>query len=165
MIKKLLPIILALVGTGAGVGAGLALKPEPAPEEHAAIDCVPVEGDVVYETVEEEEVPSTTEYVKLNNQFIVPIMNEERVEALVVTSLSIETVVGGSEVIYAREPKLRDVFLQAMFNHASLGGFDGTFTERDRMQTLRRSLRDAARSVIGGDVVDVLITEIARQDT
>ena len=29
MMKKLLPVILALIGIGGGVGAGLAFKPEP----------------------------------------------------------------------------------------------------------------------------------------
>jgi hypothetical protein len=32
------------------------------------------------------------------------------------------------------------------------------------MQILRQSLLDVARSVLGSDVSDVLITEIARQD-
>ena len=47
MIKKLLPVLLALIGTGAGIGAGIALKPAPPPpEEQAAIECVAPEGEV-----------------------------------------------------------------------------------------------------------------------
>ena len=173
MIKKLLPILLAVIGTGAGVGAGLMLKPAPAPEDHAAVECVAPAGEVAHETADGhaaegeggEEMPAQQEYVKMNNQFIIPIMGTDRVQALVVASLSIETKVGGTEKVYAKEPKLRDVFLQVLFDHANIGGFDGSFTSAERMDSLRRSLVDAARTVLGADVLDVLITEIARQDT
>ncbi|MBN7783392.1 flagellar basal body-associated FliL family protein [Ponticoccus gilvus] len=168
MIKKLLPILLALVGTGAGVGAGLFLM--PAGEDHAdATECLPPDDAVRHETVEaapdDPDLPDATrEYVKLSNQFVVPIMGSERVRALVVASLSVEVSIGATETVYAREPKLRDVFLQVMFDHANIGGFEGAFTTGERMKILRGALLDAARSVLGSDVSDVLITEIARQE-
>ncbi len=165
--RKLLPIILALLGTGAGVGAGIFLMPEPAPEEmHAAEDCVVPVDEVKHENPDPEtEGPAEgREYVKLNNQFVIPIVGPDRVSALVVASLSVEVVSGTTEVVYAREPKLRDVFLQVLFDHANIGGFEGTFTTGDRMDILRSALLDAAKTVLGSDVSDVLITEIARQD-
>ena len=169
MIKKLLPIILALIGTGAGIGAGIMLKAAPPPEaEIAAVDCVALAEDVAHTTVEaaspEEAAPITNEYVKLTNQFIVPVMGDERVQALVVASLSVEVTQGMTETVYAREPKLRDVFLQIMFDHANIGGFNGSFTAGQRMDILRSALLDGARSVLGSEARDVLITEIARQD-
>lgn len=168
MIKKLLPILLALVGTGAGVGAGLFLM--PVGEDHAdATECLPPDDTVRHETVEakpdDPDLPDAArEYVKLSNQFVVPIMGSERVRALVVASLSVEVSIGATETVYAREPKLRDVFLQVMFDHANIGGFEGAFTTGERMKILRGALLDAARSVLGSDVSDVLITEIARQE-
>lgn len=167
--KKLLPIILALIGTGAGVGAGLFLAP-PAAEEHAeagAVECIPPDGDhAKAEMPETEEVDqSSREYVKLNNQFIIPVVGSDRVNALVVAALSVEVQTGTTETVYAREPKLRDVFLQVLFDHANVGGFKGNFTTGDRMEDLRRALLEAARPVLGESVSDVLITEIARQDS
>ncbi|MFW2545422.1 flagellar basal body-associated protein FliL [Primorskyibacter sp. 2E107] len=166
--RKLLPIILALLGTGAGVGAGLFLMP-PAEEhaEGAAVDCVPVDGHAAEAETppEPEHEPATREYVKLNNQFVIPIMTEDRVSALVVAALSVETTIGSAEAVYSREPKLRDVFLQVLFDHANTGGFQGNFTNGNRMQDLRRGLLEAARPVLGDIVSDVLITEIARQDS
>jgi hypothetical protein len=164
--KKLLPIILALIGTGAGVGAGLFLMPAQE-EQHAAVDCVVPTEEVAHETVEEEvkDGPAEgSEYVKLSNQFVIPVLGPDQVNALVVASLSIEVPYGSTEAVYSFEPKLRDVMLQVLFDHANIGGFEGAFTSGERMDILRSSLLDAAHGVLGKQVSDVLITEIARQD-
>ncbi|MDJ0823852.1 MAG: flagellar basal body-associated FliL family protein [Paracoccaceae bacterium] len=163
--RKLLPIILALVGTGAGVGAGLMLT--PAEQEHAdAVECLPPAEHAKAEPVKEEDLgpEEGMVFVKLNNQFVVPVVGPERVQSLVVLSLTIEARTGTTERVYALEPKLRDVFLQVMFDHANIGGFAGAFTSGPRMDVLRRALLEAARNVMGRDVANVLITEVARQD-
>lgn len=169
MLRKLLPVILAIVGTGAGVGAGLFLMPanESPTAEAADPHAEHTEEDKHAQTdthkTDDHSGPAS-EYVKLNNQFVIPIMGTKRVEALVVASLSVEVTSGATQTVYEQEPKLRDVFLQTLFDHANIGGFDGPFTAGDRMDILRSALFDAARSVLGSDVKDVLITEIARQD-
>jgi len=169
MIKKLFPILLALIGTGAGVGAGFFLLPSSDGHEAAEsqVECLPSEHKVsAGDTAPERGVTEgTREYVKLNNQFVIPVMGATRVEALVVASLSVEVGLGSTENVYAREPKLRDAFLQVMFDHANIGGFEGSFTSAERMEVLRAALYDVAYAILGDDVSDVLITEIARQDT
>lgn len=159
MLKKLLPILLALIGAGAGVGAGIALRPAPAPPtaEQAAAAAEKAKAEL-----SPEEMP---EYVKLNNQFIVPVVKDQRVAAMVVLSLSLEMVKGKTQDVYAREPKMRDAFLQILFEHANAGGFDGSFTDADNLRLLRLSFLEAAKKVLGDDVTDVLINDIARQDS
>ena len=152
---KLLPVLLALAGLGAGLGAGLLLR--PAPEE------TPAEAEAAADHAPAEETPP--DYVKLNNQFIVPIVEGGRVASMVVLSLSLEVAAGHSEEIYAREPKLRDAFLQVLFDHANTGGFRGSFTDGSNLVLLRQALKEKAVSVAGGIVTDVLITDIARQDS
>ena len=160
MIKTLLPLVLLLVGLGAGVGAGVFLRPDVAPSEIGNDDGA--SGDL---TTQRDESPDPTrEYVKMNNQFVVPIVNGDRVQALVVMSLSLEVPAGEKDAIYAREPKLRDSFLQVMFDHANMGGFDGTFTNFETLDILRNALREMAQKVMGKQVSDVLIVEIVRQD-
>lgn len=155
---KILPILLVLAGIGGGVGAGLALRPDTSGQA-ALPDCKPVETtDRITEALVQPE------YVKLNNQFVVPVVDRERVAAMVVLSLSLEGRSGVSESVFAREPKLRDVFLQVLFDHANVGGFRGAFTASGNMESLRQGLLDAAQSVMGDDVTNVLITDIARQD-
>ena len=81
-----------------------------------------------------------------------------------VLSLSLETVPGLTETVFAHEPKLRDLFLQVMFDHANMGGFQGAFTQSSNLETLRRALREVAQAQLGPDVTNVLIVDIVRQD-
>ena len=169
MVRLLLPLLLGLAGAGAGIGAGLYLQPAPeaeAEDEAAAPTDEATEASASGDGAESEPPPlEERDFVKINNQFIVPVLSEGRVTALVVLSLSLETHVGLRQVVFSREPKLRDALLQVMFDHANAGGFSGDFTRADRIETLRRSLWEAARPILGPDVYDVLITDIARQDT
>ncbi len=160
--KFLLPIILAFVGLGAGVGAGLALRPEPESYSPSSeCDCACTKPDA---QISEELPESTTNYIKLNNQFVVPIVESDRVAALVVMTLSLGAPNELTETVYQREPKLRDVLLQALFDHANTGGFSGNFTQTRKMQILHQTLVDAAQHVLGPQIVDVAISDIARQD-
>jgi hypothetical protein len=159
MIRKLLPLLLGLLGLGIGIGAGYFLRPappEPTPEELAmAEEQAQVES-------EEAEPP---EFVKMNNQFIIPVMQDGLVSALVIMSISLEVETGTSEAAYQLEPKLRDVFLQVLFDHANSGGFQGSFTDSANLVLLRKALLEAAKTVLNKDVKDVLIADIARQDS
>ncbi len=161
MLRKLIPILLALTGLGAGMGAGLALRPAadmPAESDHTETDPKATEA----EAVDPEMLP---DYVKLNNQFIVPILQDGRVVSMVILSLSLEVLQGTTENVYKREPKLRDVFLQVMFDHANAGGFKGSFTDGANLVLLRKALLEAAVTTLGESVTDVLIVDIVRQDS
>lgn len=158
---KLFPIILMLIGGGIGAGAGLFLKPEPALTCDPSEDCDAAAMEPPPEVVEEEEVY----YVAMKNQFVVPVIKDELVQSLVVLSLSLESTPDHSETIFSRQPKLRDVFLQVLFDHAHIGGFNGAFTESSRLSVLKVALLEAAQSVLGPIVTDVIITDIVRQET
>jgi len=173
MKKLLLPIILLIVGTGAGAGAGFLLKPpaeEVAEGELSAEHCLPGEPVVAEAPPEEDTPPEEIEpeaeraYAKLNNQFVVPIIQEGAISALMALTLTIEVIEGDQEIIYGSEPKLRDVFLQVMFDHANTGAFSGNFTTGRNMANLRKELLRSARGVVGTAAVDVLILDIVRQD-
>ena len=101
----------------------------------------------------------------MSNQFIVPVMQNGKVAAMVILSLSLAVTTGTSPEVYNAEPKLRDVFLQVMFDHANSGGFSGSYTDGSNLVLLRSALLEAAKSVLGEKVSDVLITDIVRQDS
>lgn len=151
--KRLFPVILALFGLGGGLGAGLMLAPDP-PQDEEETAPSPVEPD-----------PTGHEYVRLENQFIVPIVDGGRISAMVILTLSIEAPEGSAAQVRAREPKLRDAFLQVLFDHANSGGFSGNFTTPVPMESLRNALREAAQVVLGPTAIDVLIVDMLRQDS
>lgn len=144
---KLVPILLVLVIAGGATAAGLVFRPAPVGAE----DTPPP--------------PTAHDYVKMNNQFVVPVVEGGRVAAMVILSLSLETTVGASAEVYAKEPKLRDGFLQVLFDHANTGGFRGSFTDASNLVTLRRSLAETGQRVLGPILTDVLIVDIMRQDS
>ncbi|TCP39103.1 flagellar basal body-associated FliL family protein [Rhodovulum marinum] len=167
---KLLPVIIAVVGLLLGAGAGFFLRPapDPAAADHAAEgDHAGDDGHGTDAHAADDghgEDGATSDFVKMNNQFVIPVVRTGRVASLVVLSLSLEVTTGGNELVYDREPKLRDSFLQVMFDHANAGGFDGAFTESGNMTMLRRALLEVAHQVLGDKVRDVLIIDIVRQD-
>ncbi|ABD57107.1 flagellar basal body-associated FliL family protein [Jannaschia sp. CCS1] len=170
MMRLLLPIVLLLIGVGGGVGAGILLSggpssPETAETPEHAEDEDHEEHAASGETQRVEPAGEGTEYVRINNQFVVPIVRSGAVRSLVVMSLSLEVDTGVNSAVFSLEPRLRDSFLRVMFAHANAGGFDGRFTEAEAMAPLRSALREAAQSVLGrGTTHDVLITDITRQD-
>lgn len=153
MKKILLPVILGLVGLAIGGGAGWMLRPAPEASEAAADTPPPTPSRADLETV------------RLPNHFVVPVLHEGRVQSMVVMSLALELAPGHGFSLSRHEPRLRSIFLQVMFDHANLGGFEGVFTSGEALLTLRRALRDAARAEIGQGMQDVLITEILRQES
>lgn len=164
----LLPLIMLLVGLGAGVGAGLFLAP---PEEAAEDGHDETGGEDHGEAGHEGEDggtagegEATTDFARLSNQFIVPVVKGENVDALVVLSITLEVDVGGTDTVFAQEPRLRDKFLQVLFDHANVGGFDAGFTQAGTMAILRNALKESARSALGPLVHDVLIVDIVRQE-
>jgi len=162
----LIPLILLLVGTAAGAGAGFFLMPEPKQETVAAHDCPTPEGAITVSSPPSvAELTEEREYAKLNNQFVIPVVEDEMVAALVVMSLNLEVTVGSRTAIFAAEPKLRDRFLQVMFDHANSGGFSGNFTTGTKMRALRNELLRVAQDISGPSVTDVLVIDLVRQDS
>jgi flagellar FliL protein len=175
--QRILPVLIVLFGLAAGTGAGYLLRPEAAPvadDMGAAGDAATPDGadshgvrdhgDAGHGGDDHGAAAGQYEYAKLNNQFVVPVVRDGAVTAIIVMSLSIETAPGTLETVYALEPKLRDAFLQVLFDHANAGGFDGNFTADASLGALRTGLREAARAVLGPDVNDVLMLDILRQD-
>ena len=161
MIRKVLPLLLGLVGLGLGAGAGYVFRPTPelGPDPVAA-----PAPDTAQTDAHGPDAEALHEYARLANQFIVPVLVNGKVSALMVLSLSLEVSLGATPEVDAAEPKLRDVFLQILFDHANAGGFDGSYTDAANLVGLRAALREAAKTVLGNTVSDVLITDIMRRD-
>ncbi len=167
--KKLLPVIFLLIGLGAGVGAGVLMgggKPADVAEgDQSHGDAKTEEAEHKAETDASGNPEPEHDYLKLTKQFVVPLVTQDRVEGLVTVSLSLEAAPGNSDAFYAKEPKLRDAFLQVLFDHANMGGFNGAFTRPENLNVLRGALSDVAKREMGDGIHGVLISNIARQDS
>ncbi len=172
MIAKLLPVIFLVAGLGAGIGAGVFLAPGKSAQTHAEDDAKDQKPDKTKDKAQDAKgekdksgKDAEFEYLKLTKQFVVPVLERDEIAALVTLSVSLEAKPGISEAFYAIEPKLRDGFLQVLFDHANTGGFAGVFTESDNLDVLKRSLLEVAKKSMGDDVSRVLIMSVSRQST
>lgn len=150
--KKLVPFFLLLIGLLGGAGAGWVLRPQS-------------EADSAHSEPAPVAAPVVTQTVRLPNQFIVPLIEDGRVRAMVVIGLALDLAEGHDFSLSDDEPRIRSVFLQRLFDHANVGGFDGIFTSGEVLLSLRRSLTEAARPIVGPLLQDVLITELLRQES
>lgn len=162
--RLLLPLLLGLAGLCGGALAGHLLRPAPPEETAPAPEARPEATGDPLAPLPVQDPAKAWDYVKLDNQFVVPVMADGRVDALVILSISLEVRPGQGTAVLQREPKLRDAFLRALFEHERTGGFAGTFTAARAMAELRLALLKAARAVAGEAVNDVLVTDILRQD-
>jgi flagellar protein FliL len=161
--RRLLPILLMVLGLAAGAGAGFFLRPAPAPGDAATAEAE-AEAEPAQAAVSPTR-PEGAEVMRLPNPFLVPLIGEGRVRAMMVLGLALEVAPGHPVDMQRDEPRLRALFLQKLFDHANLGGFDGVFTGGEALLTLRRSLLEAARATFGPLIHDVLIVDLVRQDS
>ena len=107
---------------------------------------------------------SEMSYYRFPTQFFVPVMHGDRLDGMMVLTLTVEMPESEEEEVYRHEFRLRDALLRSLMIHANTGGFDGNFTLDARLRRLRESLLAAATGVTDGLVTDVLIEDIARQN-
>ncbi len=167
MIAKLVPVVFLLLGMAAGASTALFMEKSgiPAGDATTAPDSKTLEkGAEKGIPTDGKEGPEEKEYVRLANQFVVPVIERGKIRSLVVLTISIETSPGHQEDIFARQPKLRDSFLEVLFDYSNTGGFAGAFTNTTALQSLKAELTKVARRELGEFVDAVLIEDIMRQD-
>jgi hypothetical protein len=150
--------------------AAAAEHSEPAATEHAGpehAEAEPCPEPDPFAPVEHAEKKPAHElaYVTMDKPFVVPVFSGEKVVAMMVVSLSVETEAEAAPTVEGVKPRLRDSFLKAMFRHANSGGFNGSYTAGPKMDDLKSALLQAAQAILPETPLEeVLITEIARQD-
>lgn len=173
MMKVLMPLIFLVLGLGGGVGAGILLPAEKTEALEAADTAQPpAQSEDSSDAAETEPMPEESsdkstgavEFLNMSNQFIIPLVDDGNVNGIVVVTISLEVVEGTIAAVNLLEPKIRDQFLQVLFNHANNGGFDGNFTDFRYLKSLKEELLRNAQVVAGKDVTDVLILDLVRQD-
>lgn len=179
---KIASFILQLLGVVGGVFLGLSLKSGPPADAHEVEDVMAEAGDAKAgkeddkakddKKDEKDEGGDHGEYddgagdhvfVKFGRQFIVPVVQTNGANALVVLDINLEVSSSAADAAYAQEPKVRDALLSTLLELSTEGAFNAGFTNQANLEAVRARLLASSRTVLNEDVHQVLILSIARQ--
>lgn len=162
MLKYVFPILALVLGLASGGTAAVFLSKS---DDSAASEAL-TDQTVAKDTAEDAQQESgSLEIVKLPSQFVVPVIIDARVRAMVILTVALEVEAGRGDLVRSLEPKLRDEFLSELFGLAALDGFNDEIITRQTLELVKRALSQRSKDVLGFQNVNVLITDMARQDT
>jgi len=113
---------------------------------------------------DEQQKSGSTAYYKFSRQFIVPVVNDNNVQSLVILDLNLEIDPSLGEDLYAMDPKLRDVIMTELIALSNEGRFARRMTDPSNYAEIRTRLLAAVQTIQEKGVRDVLILDLARQD-
>ena len=175
MMKQILPIVITLVAVAGAGFAALTIKGGPATPPEAAdghggggghgdghgggVKKVKGHGDG-----HGGGGGSGYGYFNFRRNFIVPVIGKERVQALVLISVSIEMPEDKIEEVQTREPNIRDAFMKALLAMSYEGVFNQDITNPDVYNEIQKRLYETAKVSVDKDVKSILLVDFARQD-
>ncbi len=103
-------------------------------------------------------------YFKFTREFIVPLMKEGQVDALIIININLEADPSLSQTLFSLEPKLRDNIMTTLIGLSNDGVTFETMTDVDSYETLRSTILMNLQTVVATGVENVLILDMAKQD-
>ena len=103
-------------------------------------------------------------FYKFKRQFVVPVMTQGKIEALVIMNLSLELNSNAPDNVYTLEPKFRDALTRELLRLSNKGVFGDALTSVESYEDIRSTLLSAIKSVVTEGIEDILILDIARQE-
>lgn len=165
MLKKIMPLLALILGLAGGGAAAIFLAPPPDDQPMSQNEATTPDAQSETSSDDLQDGASDSfEIVKLPSQFVVPVIMDNRVRAMVILTVALEVEVGQGDRVRALEPKLRDEFLAELFSLAALDGFKDEMISRKTLELVKRALSVRSSEVLGLQNVNVLVTDMARQD-
>lgn len=184
MIKNLIGILIMAACVAGGAFGAYSLKPAAEPVIIAESVATAQAGDAEAasvthgkETPKQDDAPKaggghgeaseagSRAYYKFTRQFLVPVVSEGNIQSLVILDLNLEVEPNMTEKIFAVEPKIRDVLMTELLALSNEGRFAERLTDPANYAEIRERLLAAVHRVTSEGVYNVLILDIARQDT
>lgn len=176
--KQIVPSIVALLAISAGGGGAYFLKsgssPSPVPaaehesDEHAAPKKekkAKKEKDSHGKSDKHGAADSgEVTYYKFTREFVVPMIQDDRVQSLVILNLNLEVDTSISQELFSKEPVLRDNIMTTLVKLSSGGRTLNSITDVDNYETLRAMILTNLQNEIPNGIHNVLILDMARQD-
>lgn len=105
-----------------------------------------------------------TDFIKFKRQFVVPVLKDNAVDALILINLALEVPASKRDEMFRLEPRFRDGFIRELLQLSDDGYFDQELTSSDTYEILRETLSRAADDISEGGVKKILILDLSRQD-
>lgn len=103
-------------------------------------------------------------FYKFSREFVVPIMANRRVKALVILHLSLEVDEATNDKLFSLDPKLRDNIMTTLIGLSNDGITLDELTSPDSYETIRSMVLMNLQSEISEDIQNVLIMDVGKQD-
>jgi hypothetical protein len=145
--KRSLAVIGVVLGLAVGGGAGSYWYMAPA-------------GDAAASLLRSEHHA----FIDMERKFVVPLVRGNRVRSLVVVDLRLEVRSAAETRAQELKPKIRDLFLDTLYEMAVAGAFDGDLYSNNVQGEMRTRLLEDAMQVLQDDATAILIGELLRQD-
>ena len=169
--KKLLPILLAVIAIVVGAAGGFFLRASSAPaapeaghepkkdghETPKAKDAHGAKGEA------HDKKGDAAVYMKFSRQFVTPIVAEGRPTAMMILDVNIEIDPSLADTIYAEEPRLRDGVLKALLRQSGAGRLGSIFADPAVLEETRREILEELRAIVGDGAKSVLIMDVGYQ--
>ncbi|MFN4183320.1 MAG: flagellar basal body-associated FliL family protein [Hyphomonas sp.] len=108
---------------------------------------------------------SGSAYFKFSREFVVPIIQHEKVVSLVILNINIESDAASSDKLFSQEPVVRDVVMTTLIEISGDGRTFQSMTSIENYETLRSLILGALQKKFPDiGIRNVLILDIARQD-
>jgi len=185
-LKFLLPSIIAVLGVLAGTVVGNMLKPAPKAEAASIGMSEGPGGEDLSEDKDETDVSAPEKakgdgkagkgkgrkdgasgdvsYYKFSREFVVPIMEDGTVNALVILHLQLEIDSSISSSLFSMEPKLRDNIMTTLIAISHEGLLFDNLTDPESYESIRSLVLEGLKDVQTQGIENVLIVDLARQD-
>lgn len=104
-------------------------------------------------------------YFKFSREFVVPIIQNERVASLVILNINVESDAAQSDKLFSQEPVLRDVVMTTLIEISGDGRTFQSMTSIENYETVRSLILTALQEKFPDmGIRNILIQDIARQD-
>ncbi len=108
---------------------------------------------------------SEVSFYKFSREFVVPIIRDSRVDALVILNISLEVEGDTAQKLFTLDPKLRDNIMSTLIVLSNEPGLFDNMTQVENYERIRSAVLENLRNVIPEGINNVLILDFAKQDT
>lgn len=109
---------------------------------------------------------ATTEYAyyKFSREFVVPMIQDDRVKSLVIFNLNLEVEPSVSQELFSKEPVVRDNIMSTLIKLSNDGKTFQSLSNVENYETMRSMVLKNLQTEVAAGIHNVLILDMARQD-